>query len=482
MNAGVLSPMEITEGSLKRRFVHRRQRGVRVRIIAFSLAVAACGGGGSTRPAPAASPAPEAATRNTLGPQYDAIGLFRRLGLLARGAPMPFVGSVSFFATPTADSTHVLVAISISNSALTFAREGDRFRAGYTIAITLKSSGTDAVKPIEAHEAVVVSSFKETTRADESVLFEEIITIPPGRYDFAVSVRDDGSARTSEDAVALAVPSVHAAALSTPVSYARVGIRGRLTALPQIVANPTAGATFGRDTVIPFFLESYGPQADSTRTVAFAVRSENGRSIYRDSAALAWRGQLYAGTVSIPISKVGIGAMSLGVWVPGRADTVRAPLFVGFGGDLPLASYEEMLNYLRWFAPAYRLQALRDTAPEFRPAAWSAFVRDYSGSEGNASAFADYFARMLEANTRFREEASPGWQTDRGKVLLGLGRPDQVYEQIQRSMSQQGRVQNWEYRAYNLALTFYDQNGFGRWKLTTASESEFVAAWRRRVQ
>lgn len=474
--------MQTTRGPVTHGLAHVRRHREPALLTMLALAMAACGGGGSARPGAAATPTPEPATRTALGPQYDAIGLFRRLGLLARGAPMPFVGSVSFFATPTADSTHVLVAVSISNSALTFAREGDRFRAGYTVAITMKSAGTDAVKPIEAHEAVVVSSYKETTRADESVLFEEIITVAPGRYDFAVSVRDDGSARTSEDAVALAVPSVHAAGLSTPVSYARVGIRGRLTALPQVVANPTAGATFGRDTVIPFFLESYGPPGDSTRTVAFAIRSENGRSIYRDSAALTWRGQLYAGTLTIPISKVGIGAMSLGAWLPGRGDTVRAPLFVGFGGDLPLASYEEMLNYLRWFAPAYRLQALRDTAPEFRPAAWTAFVRDYSGADGNSNAFSDYFARMLEANTRFREEASPGWQTDRGKVLLGLGRPDQVYEQIQRSMSNQGRVQNWEYRAYNLALTFYDQNGFGRWKLTTASESEFMAAWRRRVQ
>lgn len=469
--------MDTTKGS------PRLGRTLRLVVPAALFAAAACGGGsgGGTRTPPGAPPAPETANRSSLGPQYDAIGLFRRLGLLARGSPMPFVGSVSFFGTPTSDSTHVLVAISISNAALTFARENDRFRAGYTVSITMKTGATDVIKPIEAHEPVVVASYKETTRGDESILYEEIITVPPGRYDFAVSVRDDGSARTSEDAVALAVPSVQRAGLSTPVSFARVGMRNRLTALPQVVANPTAGATFGRDTVIPFFLESYG-QGDSSRTVSYAVRAENGRAIYRDSVALPWRGQLYSGTVNIPISRIGIGAMSIGAWISGRPDTVRAPLFVGFGGDLPLASYEEMLNYLRWFAPAYRLQTLRDTAPEFRPAAWAAFVRERSGENGSTDSFRDYFARMLEANSRFREEAVPGWQTDRGRVLLGLGRPDQVYEQINRSMSQQGRVQNWEYRAFNLVLTFYDQNGFGRWKLTSASESEFMAAWRRRVQ
>ena len=75
-----------------------------------------------------------------------------------------------------------------------------------------------------------------------------------------------------------------------------------------------------------------------------------------------------------------------------------------------------------------------------------------------------------------------GWMTDRGKVLLGLGRPDQVYEQIGRSLSQQGRTQIWEYRNQGVTLTFYDQSGFGRWRLTNTSETEFLNAWRRRVR
>jgi len=374
----------------------------------------------------------------------------------------------------------VLVAISISNAALTFTREDDRFRAGYTVSITLRS-GNDTVKATEAHESVLVSSFRETARVDESVLYEEILTVPPGRYEFGVSVRDDGSARATEDAATLLVPAMLTSGISTPVSFARVGVRGRLGALPQIIANPTAGATFGRDTVIPFFLEAYG-EGDTARRVLFEVRTETGRPMFRDSTMIAWRGQLYAGTVQVAIARVGIGAMSFSAWISGRADTVRTPFFVGFGADLPLASYEEMLNYLRWFAPGYRLQALRDTAPELRPAAWAAFVKEYTDPQGTSQGFRDYFARMQDANTRFREEALPGWQTDRGRVLLGLGRPDQVYEQMSRSLSQQGRTQSWEYRGQNVVLTFYDQNGFGRWRLTTASESEFMSAWRRRVQ
>ena len=137
--------------------------------------------------------------------------------------------------------------------------------------------------------------------------------------------------------------------------------------------------------MIPFFVESYG-DGENARRLRFDVRTDNGRILYRDSTALNRRGGLYAGTITVPIARVAIGAMGLAAWIPGRPDTVRVPLFVGFGGDLPVASFEDMLNYLRWFAAPYRLQALRDTVPEQRSAAWSAFVRDYANANGTGDA------------------------------------------------------------------------------------------------
>ena len=458
-----------------------KSRAGRLPWMLLGAVIVACAGpsGGRTSAPPGDTPAP--APRSSLGPQeLDAIALFRRLGLVARGAPMPFVGNVSFFAAPSPDSTHVLLAVSIANASLTFARETNGFHAGYTVTAALRSGGI-AVKSIEAHEDVAVMSFRETERNDESVLYEEILSVPPGRYDFSISVRDDGSARTSEDAATLMVPALGPNTLSSPVSFARAGLRSSAASLPQVIVNPTASATFGRDSVIPFLLEGYG-SGDSTRLVQYAVRTENGRTVYRDSTRLTLRGTIYNGTISVPLTRVGIGALVLSAWAPEYSDTVRTPLFVGFGADLPLASYEEMVNYLRWFANPADLKELRDTPPEERPAAWANFVRNHSSADGSHEGLRDYFDRMADANMRFREEASPGWMTDRGKVLLGLGRPDQVYEEVSRMLAQQGRQQVWEYRSQNVTLTFYDQNGFGRWKLTATSDAEFMTAWRRLVQ
>jgi GWxTD domain-containing protein len=444
---------------------------------------AACGGSGGGRPAPAAArtPAPQQPPQSSVGPQFDQVKLYQQLGLLARGAPMPFVGSVAFLATASSDSTHAILAVTLSNAALTFARENDRFRAGYTVGIVLSEGGA-TVKQFEAHESVLVPSFKETSRIDESVIYQELLTLRPGRYSLALTVRDDGSSRGSTENVTLAVPVLGPGTIGSPVSFARAIPRLSVDSLPRIISSPAATATFGRDSIVGLYLEAYGPYIGARAPLHVAVRTEDGRTLFSDTVSLAWRVNLYSGTLYLGIARLGIGPAMVSFWRTGGSDTTRTPVFVGFGEDLPVATYDEMINYLRWFAAPYKLKALRDTTPEYRAAAWASFVAANSSIMGGSEALRDYFRRFAAANLQFREEGMPGWMTDRGKVLLGLGEPDQRTEPTAQNFAQRNRIQIWEYRDQGIQLTFTDQSGFGRWRLVTTSNIAFESAWRRKVQ
>ena len=393
---------------------------------------------------------------------------------------MPFVGNVAFMASSSPDSTHVIVALTIANGNLTFGRETDRFRAGYTVAITLRN-GAETVKQIEAHESVLVASYKEISRLDESVIYQELLTVKPGRYNLSVNVRDDGSSKNGSDDVTLVVPALGDGTLSTPVAFARVSQRLTLDSLPRVVTNPAATATFGRDSVIGLYLEGYG-NAGARLPLNIAVRTETGRMLFSDTVSLVRRRNLYSGVLLIPVARTGIGSVVVSAWQTGVNDTTRAPIFIGFGDELPVATYDEMLNYLRWFTTPAKITALRDTAPEFRAAAWAGFVRENATLTGGAEALRDYFLRLNEANTRFREEGVPGWMTDRGKVLLGLGEPDQIYEQGATADPRQGlRSVIWEYRNIQQQLVFIETQEFGHWRLTNSSAIAFENAWRRRI-
>lgn len=453
-------------------------------IILVHLA-AACGGGGGQVPVaePATPAAAPAAPPSRRGPASDdLVTLYRRMGLLAEGGETPFVGSLSFFAGPRADSTLMMLTISIANRALAFRREGDHYRAEYKVTFEASQGGRRVAEQTR-DETVRVLAFRETTRSDESVLYRQFFTLAPGTYDMRLTVRGGTRATGSAIEATVGVPQLSNEAVSSPVPLYSVVPRDRRAASPQLLATPRSTAVFGRDTAVTLYVEGYGSGSQFPVSVR-AVSDGGGGILWSDSVSLPQRGELFAGLITVPVARLGVGVVSVGVSRSGSVDTVKTPVFVAFGDELPVATFSEMIDYLRYYASVARLQGLRGATPEQRANAWAQFLRETDPNPGTTEheGLRDYFGRVAQANAQFREEGSQGWMTDRGRVFVTLGRPDQIFEPNVADLSQRGRTQIWDYREHRLQLLFHDQTGFGRWRMTPTSELEFEGVMRRVLQ
>jgi GWxTD domain-containing protein len=414
----------------------------------------------------------------------DVSELYRQIGLIAAPSPLPFVGKVSSFATTSSDTTLVLVSISIPNRALTFSREGDRYRAPYEVKLSLMQ-GTAEAASVNATEIVRVGSFREINRSDESIIFQHFWRVRPGAYALSAAVRDVGGSKMSTQQVAITIPALTAGRLSVPTLVYEAKGRSTLDSVPRLLASPRSSAVFGRDSTVSIYVEAYG--SGTQLPLDYIVRNDRGSQLWRDSATLARSGSLFNGLLNVPISTVGVGIANVTLVRRDTRDSVRAPLFVSFGEDIPLMSFEDMLGYLRYFSSTLRLRALRDAPPERRATVWAEFLRatDPIPETPINEEMQAYFGRIQLANIQFRIDHNPGWLSDRGMVFVSLGEPDQV---IERSVNQtfspsqvspSTRVQIWQYREYNSQLVFYEEIG-SRWKLTRPSEQDFFALNARR--
>jgi len=416
-------------------------------------------------------------------PPQDVSELYREIGLLAAPSPVAFVGKISSFASAFPDTTLVLVSISIPNHALTFTREGDRYRAPYEVKLSLNRGDIEAAS-VNAMEIVRVGSFREVNRTDESIIFQHYFHVAPGVYAISAMVRDVGGSRGATQQATITVPALGTGRLSTPVLVYEATGRSTLDSAPGLLASPRSSAVFGRDSTVAIYIEAYG---QGTRLpVNLVVRSGKGVQLWRDSTTLARRGALFSGVVNVPISTVGVGIAQVLFTRRDASDSAKAPLFVSFGEDIPLMSFEDMLGYLRFFASPGRLSGLRNAAPEKRATMWAEFLRvtDPIPETAINEDMQGYFGRIQVANAEFRMDRNPGWLSDRGMVFVSLGEPDQVVERNVNgriSTAQMGnttRLQIWQYRNYSSQLVFYEETG--RWRLDRPSETEFLALNARR--
>src|SRR2546423_4508749 len=416
-------------------------------------------------------------------PAPDVSDFYRQIGLLAAPGPVSFVGKISSFASASPDTTLVLASLSIPNRALTFAREGDRYRAPYEVKITLNRADSE-VANINVMEIVRVGSFREINRTDESIIFQHYFHVRPGAYTLSATVRDVGGSRGATQQSLIVVPALAAGRLSTPVLVYEAKGRTVLDSAPSLLVSPRSSAVFGRDSTVAIYVEGYGQGARIP--VDYIVRSDKGAQLWRDSAILGRRGALFNGVVNVPISAVGVGIAQVFFTRRDMPDSVKAPLFVSFGEDIPLMSFEDMLGYLRYFASPSRLNALRSAQPERRATGWGGVLRatDLIPETPTNEELQAYFSRIQLANAQFKLDRNPGWLSDRGKVFVALGEPDEVFERnvnqalSTTQMTSTTRLQIWQYRQLNAQLVFYEETG--RWRLTRPSETEFLALNARR--
>jgi GWxTD domain-containing protein len=435
-----------------------------MRRLVFSAVLlgAALGCGNWKRVGTQAAPAPS----DQLTALLNTAQFYQRLGRLAAGDPLPFVGTVAFAGAP-ADSVVAVLGLSLENRVLAFQREGNVFAARYRVTISFQREGTRSVD-LTREEVVRVPTFQETQRADESILFQQVLRMTPGTYKVTATVRDASSTSESRATGDFTAPSFAPGSISAPILVYQATGRGNLAEPLSLVLNPRGAVGYGSDTLLAY-IEGYGFSAPTT--VPFEVHDEQQHVVYSDSLHFRGGRQVESQVVRVAPDSISLGELRLVVG-SGKGERTASAL-VSFTQAWVVTNFDEMLDLLRYFGQDERLNAMRKAPASERSRLWREFytATDPDPATPENEALNRYFSRVSAANTRFTDEGIPGWRTDRGEVLISLGNPDEVIENTPGTSDR--RVIRWTYTNYRLDLYFQDETGFGRLRLTSGSRAEY---------
>jgi GWxTD domain-containing protein len=429
-------------------------------VLMAALAASAVGCGSWKRVGSDEQPKPT----ETLTRLLNTTQFYQRLGRLAAGDPMPFVGTVAFAAGP-ADSVIAVIGLSLENRAFAFQREGNSFVARYRVSLSFKRDGAPPVD-LAREELVRVATFQETQRADESVLFQQVLRILPGTYKVTATVRDASSTSESSATNDYTAPKFGKATYSAPILTYQATGRGSLADPVSLVLNPRGAVGYGSDTLLAY-VEGYSfPEPTK---VPFQVLDEQQHSIYSDSLRFRGGREVESQVVRLAPDSVSLGELKI---VVGSKPERSASALVSFTQAWVVTNFDEMLDLLRYFGHDEQIAAMRRAPPGERARLWRDFYEATDPNTGTPEneALNQYFSRVNAANQRFKDEGIPGWRTDRGEVLITLGPPD---ESVESTPGTSSRIIRWTYLTHRLEIYFQDETGFGRLRLTPGSRAEY---------
>jgi GWxTD domain-containing protein len=321
---------------------------------------------------------------------------------------------------------------------------------------------------VTREEIVRVSTFQETQRADESVLFQQILKLTPGPYKVSVTVRDAGSTSESHAQADFTAPKFGPATFTAPILAYQATGRGTLADPLSLVLNPRGSVGYGADTLLAY-VEGY--RFPGPTKVPFEVHDEQGNVILRDSLQFRGDRPIESQVLRVSPDSVSLGELKLVVGAGDRERSTAA--LVSFTQQWVVTNFDEMLDLLRYFGQDPLISAMRKAPQSERARLWREFYTktDPNPATPENEALNQYFSRVNLANQRFTDEGVPGWRTDRGEVLITLGPPDEVLENTPGTTN--NRIISWTYLSFRLQVYFQDESGFGRLRLTPASRSEY---------
>ena len=453
--------------ALARTWPEGHPRGGPLALLGLLLLLSACGGGSGRAPG---GPRPQLLARP--------LEIYDQMGLIAGPPQFPVVAGLATLAGP-ADSSYVVLAMSLPNSALRFQREGAGFFAEYTVSATFLQDST-TVGRLERRETVRVGSFTETNRSEESVVFQQVLALWPGRYEVRLHAADVHSTRQFRVTDTLTVPAYGATAarVSEPLVVYRAEGRAGRADRPFLISNPRHAVPYGGEAP-RLYLESYGLAADHPLSVR--VVDQAGAILWSAQATLVQGDSaMRFGVVEVPASALPLGRLWVEVdQLDGPA--LRTPIVLTISDQWMVANFDEVIDFLRYIAYPEELDSLRAGTPAERRQRWETFwARRDPLPVTDINEYRDeFFQRVRYATEAFREPGGrAGWDTDRGEVYIVLGPPDQAMERYVgiSTMSGQPNAEEWIYSALpggRLNLLFVDRSGFGRYELAPSSAAAF---------
>ena len=82
-------------------------------------------------------------------------------------------------------------------------------------------------------ERVVVGTFGETQRTEESIIYQEFVPVPVGNYRLSIVVRDQSGSGVGRYEGSFGVPRLELPAIATPIPVYRATPRTDLAAVPD---------------------------------------------------------------------------------------------------------------------------------------------------------------------------------------------------------------------------------------------------------
>jgi len=389
----------------------------------------------------------------------------------ARLDPLPYGSRLDTHLDFREDDTPVLtLRLSIPHRQLVFKRDDDGYRAKLRTVVNLldRKSGED--RSLVFHEQIELPDFKSSRDPETRFETEYELEIDSGKLQVEVLIYGRGNYLPWREEFQLDLPV--AGQRSFFIQGPRFDAAGLAPITPPFGFHnpwsiPPRHSLFldGFAMDLPMRAELRVWEAGEDLEAILGIEGRDGRTVHYERRMLPGDPGSRILRFNLPVEDLSMGPhrVSLSISRRGESREIQGLLEMGFGPAAFGRDWQETLDLLAYRASDEDLALMEAAEPARRLGAYREFWERQDNSPGGENpALERFFQDLDHVGRNFGTPWLPGTRSDRGRVYLEYGPPQQV-DQVSEDSGYRAR-EVWSY-SNGLVFVFEDRHGHGEFEL-----------------
>ena len=368
------------------------------------------------------------------------------------------------------DSYTLEVYVGICNEALQFVRTKGGYRASADVMVLVLDDTDKQVAGDTYRIRLHSSTYDKTTSVDSCETRVVRFRAAPGDFKMTIAVSDRDSHRKTILNAEIDVPDLTGGRALSDIVFLTEEPGPKHEKWPGFRPNvKRVYSDVGKSVV--FFYELYRMGLEDSVKVLHEVFDDENSRVYGFSSVSAGDRSL-AYLERIPVDSLSNGTYTLRVSMMGQEGkpvAARSKQFevstdvLYLGRDL-----DEAVALLYYIADSSFIDRLVNADPDERKTLWEQFWRekDPTPSTPRNEFYEEHLRRFKYANQHFRSSVAEGWRTDRGRIYITYGPPDEIDSGAMELDADPTEI--WYYFENGRRFVFVDETGFGDYVLVSA--------------
>lgn len=357
----------------------------------------------------------------------------------------------------------------VVNDVLTFIKmDDDSYKARYEVLVVIYNDRGEPIVEKATSHRVMVPTFAETNSRLNPQFHSISVSLRPGRYKGELQLNDfeSGESLTKELQLTFRDFNRNKVHLSDILFIDKID-----TTESGIDYTPNLNHVFDNvNSAFAAYAEIYPPDNGKDVDVQFTIFDKNGEKLYAVEKTYSTNSDVISTVIPFREHLVKPGEYYFAVNATSGRQTAKIQrLFSVFWSNVPIAqtNLQIAVEQLSLVAHKKEVEAIREASPAEQQEKFDAFwrQRDPTPNTERNELKEEFFQRIDFANRNFTEIASgrAGWQTDRGKIYVVYGPPDDVDRRD--SQINVPAFETWHYNRLNRKYFFADRDGEGVFRL-----------------